>query len=229
MNASARRIIMDSLRKGKDERGYNDYANDMHDYGMDERRGVKYTGRYGIGGRDYDDRRDYNDNADYRMDNRRDYRDQEDMDYARRGSLRYDYERDMRGDMRDMAHDYAMDGAMRMPMQEMDKWKHSLMNEDGSQGEHFKKEQIKQMADKVGASYKNYDEMDLCMVTNMLYSDYCEALKGVFPPEKELMVYVKMAKAWLEDKDVSAKGAEKLMAYYYCIVKKDDDDHRRGR
>lgn len=219
MNPVAKKIIMKRLRQGgEDERDYRDYQ-DEADYEMDGRRGVRGTGRYGIGGRDY------NDMADYAMDGRRDYRDYEDgRDYARRGSLRYNYERDMRGDM-----DYDMDGPMKMPKHDMEKWKHSLKNADGTQGEHFKKEQIEQVAEKVGVEYEHYDEKDFCMVVNILYSDYAEALKGLFPPEKELMVYVKLAKAWLEDKDAAAKGSEKLMAYYYCIVDKGEEDHRRGR
>lgn len=230
MNPVAKKIIMNRMRQGgEDERDYRDYEdsrrgdyrdyqNGASDYEMDGRRGVKYTGRYGIGGRDHNDMQDNGD------DRRRDYRDYEGGgDSAKRGRLRYDYENDYEG------ADYEMDGAMKMPKRDMEKWKHSLKNEDGTQGEHFKKEQIEQMADKLGVEYEHYDEKDFCMVVNMLYSDYCEALKGVFSPEKELMVYVKMAKAWLEDKDAAAKGSEKLMVYYYGIVDKGEEDHRRGR
>lgn len=221
MNPVAKKIIMKRMRGGEeDERDYRDFQ-DGGDY-QDGRRGVKYTGRYGIGGRDHNDMGDFADGR------RRDYRDYQDSrDSARRGKLRYNYENDY--DMEEDEEEDEMDGAMKIPKRDMQKWKRSLRNADGTQGEHFKKEDIEQVADKVGVEYEHYDEKDFCMVVNMLYSDYAEALKGFFPPDKELVVYVKLAKAWLEDKDAAAKGSEKLMAYYYCIVDKGEEDHRRGR
>lgn len=66
--------------------------------------------------------------------------------------------------------------------------------------------------------YKN-DEKALCLTTNMLYSDYCEVLRGYLPTDKELYVYVALAKAFLDDEDAAVDGDEKLAAYYYAIVK----------
>ena len=69
--------------------------------------------------------------------------------------------------------------------------------------------------------FKEYDEKELCITTNMLYSDYCEVLKSIVPKDKEDIVYTKMAQAFLEDED-APEGSEKLALYYKCIV--DDDE-----
>jgi hypothetical protein len=235
MNKVARDIIMNRNKKQDNrDRDYNyhgDYrGNDRSDYHNeyeeDGRRGVKGTGPYGMGGRRYYP--DRNDGRDYR-----DYADEEYTNKEKRMTKPYDWVRDDelydRRDREDMAM-YDMNG-MKLKKSDMEKWKHSLMNADGTRGEHFRKENIMQTAEKVGVQYKDYDEMDLCMVVNMLYSDYCEAMRGVIHPEKELMTYVKLAKAWLEDKD-APKGSEKLALYYYCIIEEDEDgenDFRRTR
>ena len=55
--------------------------------------------------------------------------------------------------------------------------------------------QIIPVAEKIGVTFDGYDESDFCMTVNMLYSDLCEAFKGMLPPEKELILFAKMAKA----------------------------------
>lgn len=55
--------------------------------------------------------------------------------------------------------------------------------------------QIIPLAEKMGVSFEGFDESDFCMVVNMLYSDFCEAIKGMVPPDKELIFLVKLAKA----------------------------------
>lgn len=227
MNSIARNIIMNRRRRGEREDGYSyrvsrypdfsdDYARggsmrgDRRDYESDYRQGVKGTGRYGMGGSRY-----YGDRArngrDGHFDNEedfaRDYRDY--RDYA-------DY-----GDYRDYRRDYA-DDEMKLTKSEMREWKRSLENADGSLGEHFDKEKILSTADKIGVKYKGYDENDLCLAANILYSDYGEALKMFIPTDKEAIAYTKMAKAFLEDPD-SIKGSEKLAVYYNCIVKDDEE------
>ena len=64
---------------------------------------------------------------------------------------------------------------------------------------------------------EEYSEKEFCMVVNMLYSDYCETVRKFIAPDKELMFYVCLAKAWLEDDD-APPGAEKLALYMKCIV-----------
>lgn len=164
--------------------------------------------------RDYrNDYNDYNDYSDYRRDGRRDYRDRRDR--RDRDMMHEDY-RDYR-DYRDYNYDYA-DESIRLSKSDMKEWKKNLENADGTMGEHFQKEQIEDIAEKLGIHYKGYDENELCMTVNMLYSDYCDALKMYIPPEKEAIAYVKMAKAFLEDTD-APEGWEKLSIYYNCIVK----------
>ena len=119
--------------------------------------------------------------------------------------------------------DYEMDGhhpsgLMRLKKKDFKEWEKNLENADGTKGKHFEADQIKHMAEQIGVKYRGYDEKDLCMTANMLYSDYCAVLKNVLPPDKELVGYVKLAQAWLEDPDASVEGSEKLALYYWCIV-----------
>lgn len=240
MNKTTRRIIMDRMNrendyarneKNYDERDYArramDYARRAMDYARrnndmrlsdpigtepeypqemmmwDGKQGVKGTGPYGIGGRLYSRNHDYRgyDDDDYEMDHRR-----------RRTSDYSEYEMD----------GHHPSGLMKLKKKDFKNWEHNLENADGTTGKHFEPEQIKHMAEQIGVKYREYDEKDLCMVANMLYSDYCGVLKNVLPPDKELVGYVKLAQAWLEDPDASAKGSEKLALYYWCIV--DDED-----
>lgn len=119
--------------------------------------------------------------------------------------------------------DYEMDGhhpsgMMKLKKKDFKEWEKNLENADGTKGKHFEAEQVKHMAEQIGVKYRGYDEKDLCMTANMLYSDYCGVLKNVLPPDKELIGYVKLAQAWLEDPDASVEGSEKLALYYWCIV-----------
>lgn len=197
--------------RGGDRR---DYERDRRDYDYDERRGVRGTGPYGIGGRrypgrdragnDYDyDRRDYDYNYDMNMS-----RSYNDMDYARGDR---DYDPDYRGE------DYNMHQEMKLTKEDIHRWKQKLQNADGTRGEHFDMQQIMHVAEKLGVKMNGFDEKDLCIVVNMLYSDYCKVIKKYVPAEKELPAYVEMAKAFLEDAD-GPKPAEKLALYYYCIA-----------
>ena len=187
----------EDYRMDGDYRGTIEYRGDMEYGEEDGRRGVKGTGRYGIGGsRYYPDRssgRDYHHEEMY-----------DDEDYRRYG------------------YDRTSEGELHLSKKDMTEWKRNMVNADGSLGEHFDGQRIKEMAERLGIKYKGYDEKELCLVTNMLYSDYCEALKGVIPPEKELMTYVKLAKAWLEDED-APEGSEKLALYYYDVICDDED------
>ena len=204
------RMRLDRARRGRGR----DRARGRRDYHGGEYRGnMEYRGDYDMGDDDYD--YDY----DYEMDGRQGVRGT--GRYGRGGSMyRGDRARGRRDYYDDGNYDYA-DEPMRLTKREMQEWKRSMQNADGSLGEHFNGEQIKGMAEKLGVRYNGYDEKELCMTTNMLYSDYCEAMRSVIPPEKELMAYVKMAKAWLEDED-APEGGEKLALYFRCIVDSDE-------
>lgn len=203
MNDMARRIVMDRMRRG-DRRGGDyrgdmrgdmrgdrrgDYRGDMRgDYRgdieyrgeveYDERRGVRGTGRYGMGGRDY--------------------------------------EGDHRG--RDYGED---EEEARLSKSELKRWKRMLKNADGSSGEHFTMEQVTEAAQQIGIKFDGYNEAELCMTANMLYSDLGEALRSILPRDKEALIYTKMAKCWLEDED-GPEGSEKLALYFWCIVEDDE-------
>ncbi|MDE7104974.1 MAG: hypothetical protein K2O36_03745 [Ruminococcus sp.] len=209
MNDLARRLVMDKRMRGRDYRAYDrhngEYYGEIHgDYARNSK------GRYS---RDYAD--------DYEMDGRRGVKG---TGYYGMGGRGYD------GNYDEYSHDYARSRYDRkesgedlhLTKKDMQEWKRSMENADGTLGEHFDGEKIKQMAEKLGVRYKGYDEKELCLVTNMLYSDFCEALRGIIPPEKELMTYVKLAKAWLEDED-APEGSEKLALYYYCIVEDEEE------
>jgi hypothetical protein len=193
---------MDGRREDMRRRGYDRRLSDPigtepeypHETMWDGKQGVKGTGPYGIGGRLYSRSlayRDYDDD-DYSM-----------SDYARRN--------------------YEMDGAhpsglMHLKKKDFMRWEKQLENADGTKGKHFEAEHVKKAAEQIGVKYRGFDEKELCMTANMLYSDYCEVLKTVIPPEKELLAYVKLAIAWLDDPDAPVDGSEKLALYYWCIV-----------
>lgn len=213
MNRTAREIIMNRRRRQDERRGSYDYdMRDMRDY----RRGVKGTGRYGIGGSHYyGDRADgyyEEDEKDYRNRDMRDYNDYADYSDYRDYN---DYRRDYRYGYRDYADD------MRLSKSDIKEWKSMLENADGSKGEHFDKEQILDVAEKMGIRFRDYDENELCLTANILYSDYCDALKMFIPQDKEAVAYTRLAKAFLEDED-APKGSEKLAIYYNCIAKMDE-------
>ena len=223
MNEFAKRIIMDRARNDR-RSGGSDYArgrggrrdNARSDRNRDGRRGVRGTGRYGIGGSMYSGRdRRSNGGNDYRRGDRA-YDDYRSRDYDD-----YDYEEDYADyDDEDYERDYHE--KLRLSKSDIREWKSKMQNADGSLGEHFDLQQIMSAAERLGIRFNDYSEKELCITANMLYSDYCEALKAVVPKEKEDLVYTKLAKAFLEDDD-APEGSEKLALYYYCIVCDDEE------
>ena len=134
-------------------------------------------------------------------------------DYGRsyaRHYPRYDYGR----------YDYGEDD-MRLTKRDMQEWKQKMINADGSQGEHFSMERIIPMAQQLGIHFDDFTQKEFCMVVNMLYSDNANVTKKYIAPDKELMYYVEMARAWLEDDD-APEGSEKLARYYHDVVNADD-------
>ncbi len=238
MNDATRRMVYDRMMRGEDRRRGDERMDDRRGYdghygherhrGMEYRGNVEYRGDYrgrdrGYDGdydrrdrrRDYDDgRRDYEDGRRDYNDGRRDYRGRDYEDGRRRNSMgRFTDRADRR--------DYGEEEEVYLKKEDMERWADELKNEDGTRGAHFEKRMIKE-AMKGGGSDK-YTEDELCMVANMLYSDYCAVLHPYIShePEKEAQFYAKMAKAFLDDKD-GPEPSEKLALYYYCIVEGDD-------
>lgn len=230
MNDMARRMIMDRQRRMQEDR-----ARRARDYEMEDRA----RGGYHMGDYEMDGRREYR-NEDMR---RRGY----DRRLSDPIGTEPEYPQEMMWDGKqgvkgtgpygiggrlysrgrdygyDDGTDYQMDGAhpsgmMRLKKKDFMHWEKQLENADGTKGKHFDAEHVKKAAEQIGVKYKGFDEKELCMTANMLYSDYCEVLRTVIPPEKELMAYVKLAIAWLDDPDAPVEGSEKLALYYWCIV-----------
>ena len=219
----ASRFVEDMLRSkyGRMQDGRNPYGSrggyvtshrvrrdrEMEDYGMYRRGSMPPM-------------RDYND-YDMRGDMRgRDYGDYN-RDYA-------DYEmHDMRG--RDYG-DYGMDYGVRdygemeygkLSHKDIEKWKKNMKNQDGTIGEHFKKEQVAQYARQVGVNPEEFGgEHVFGLVMNMMYSDYCAVAKkfGLDRPD----FYAELAKAFLHDKDFGGEPEEKVWLYYKCIAEKEE-------
>ena len=218
MNKFVKDMLMAQSRRGGD--GRNPYGSrggyvtsrsprrdrDMDDYGMPK-------GDYRRGG--MPPMRDYND-YDMRGDMRR-------MDYGSYDMRGRDYGDDYAG--HDYA-DYGMDYGMRdygemeygkMSHKDIENWKNHMKNQDGTMGEHFKKEQVMQAARQIGVNPEEYgNEHIFGLVMNMMYSDYCAVAKkfGLDRPD----FYAELAKAFLNDKDFSGEPEEKVFLYYQCIA-----------
>lgn len=205
-------------------------------------RGRDYNmGDYARGGRsDYNYGNDFARNDYAERGGQSDYRDYAEYDYAGSDMARqqsgqysgdYGYEQDGHyGNYRpveamgyfngyyDMGSDYDMrrDGTAKLSSKDIKKWEKELENADGTKGKKWDIDQIRQVAQQQGIRFDEYSPELLTAVTNMLYSDYCKVLGG------DMMLYVKLAKAWLEDDDFEGEPEEKAMLYYKCIVAKDD-------
>ena len=220
MNDNARRMMQDRMdrRDNRDNRDYRDYReNDGRRDGRSEYEG-NFRGSYDRvdrrRDRDYEDSGDRRDRADYRRG--RDRRDREDNGYRRN---RYGEFTDRRG------RDYADEGGGEsLPRRELEEWGEMLVNADGTKGEHFTAKKMEDVARSIGVKYDAYTPEEFAFVANMLYSDFCKAMKGLVPtdPEREAMAYGKLAQAWLEDED-APEGSEKLALYYYCIIDSDEE------
>lgn len=217
MNNTMRRVIMDRRMRDRDYRrggGRSDYGRGQYE---GEFRG-DYESDYARGGRGR--RSDYG------------YYDDEAMYDGRQGvkgtgpygigGRRYPGGRSDRAGGDYGEYDYGHGEGMRLTKRDMMMWKERMENPDGSYGEHFNPTQIKQAVQSLGMQMNGYNEKELCLAANMLYSDYSEVLRPFVPREKEAVIYVNMARAFLDDPDASVQGGEKLAAYYYAIV--DDDE-----
>lgn len=212
---------------GRDYRG-SDYEYDS------ARNDMAYSEQdYARGRRDYESGRQY-DMA------RRDYGDMRDMHYGeRQGNFRpveamgyftgyyggEDYARSGRGRGRDYGYDYNYDYAgdygENLTKDELEKWKMKLMKEVDEKDKYFfTKENIAPKAKMLGAQMKDYGEEELCLVTLMMYTDYCKTIKKYIGANMD--IYIDLAKDWLEDEDSELKGAERLAVYHDCIIEGDE-------
>lgn len=176
------------------------------------------------GGRGYSDDYTYRINATLDRGREKSYRGRSADRYADRYS---DDDYDEYDDYDDDDYHSSMDGGgddmFYLSKRDMMEWKKDLVNADGTQGEHFQKEPLMQAAKDMGIDFSEFEPKTLCLTANMLYSDYCAVLRGYIPSDKELYIYVGMAKAFLDDPDSEYEGDEKLAAYYHCVVKACDD------
>jgi hypothetical protein len=172
------------------------------DYGQTPFEQMQERNRYDMNqDYEYNDYADYND-YDYGMD----YNDYGDYDYNDYGM---DYERDYR---RGGRRDYRSN---KLEKEDYQEWIGKLMEEvDHKDSEMFKKEKIIQKAQELGIKPEGFTMDDLYLTTIMMYTDYYKTLGNA-----NISIYVKLAKDWLMDKDVSVKGSEKLASYYENIVK----------
>lgn len=100
---------------------------------------------------------------------------------------------------------------------EAENWKHRMLNEDGTVGEHFKAEQLKRVADNQNIHIEEVGGVEaFCLAVNMMYSDYCSVAKKYGVDRIEF--YADMAKAFLKDKDFDGSPEDKLYIYYKTIV-----------
>lgn len=90
----------------------------------------------------------------------------------------------------------------------LDKALKNMINEDGTKGGHWTLEQTTSLAASNKIVFSNFNEYDFNYVMNMLYSDYYGHLSS-----NDTMSFLKLAKAFLNDKD-----AEEGKAFKYYIA-----------
>jgi hypothetical protein len=152
------------------------------------------------------DSRDYEDNSD-----EMDYYDEMDSRRGVKGSGRSN-----RTNRRDY-EDWHMQ-KLKLTKADLNHWKHSMQNTDGTQGEHYDMQQVIQAAEKLGVRFREYDEREFCVAVNMIYSDYGHIIKRlVQDKDKELLVCADFAKAFFDDPD-GPEPSEKLAIVYHCMT-----------
>lgn len=226
-------------RGGRRDKGM-DYNYDERDYEYDSRRGQQ---GYSRDGRDYQSGRQSDMGYDYPM--MRDghynkggegktyypieamgrfngYWGMPEEDYRGRGRDYGDYNYDMRYDMRgrDYGYYYGGDYGEGLTKEELEHWKHKLMKEIEEKDKHFfTKENIEQKAKQMGLDMNKYNAEELLVATLMVYTDYCMALKPYIGANMD--PYIKLADAFMMDKDSPIKGGEKLAVYYDSVIADD--------
>lgn len=177
-----------------------------------------YPMDYGYGYPEYDSRYDT-------PRSRARYHDEErymDMQQPRESMGMYDYgydmrrNRDYRGDYRRGRdyRDYADDDYDKEYHEDLKKWAEKLKQYDRF---NMPKEQAINSARQMGVNFEDYDEDEFYTVYLMQVSDYPTIAN-------EPRIYLGMAKAWLEDKDIKLDGSDKLCKYMYEIAMAEDED-----
>lgn len=129
------------------------------------------------------------------------------QDYARGRSRDYGY-----------GYDYAGDYGETLTKEELEHWNKKLMKEvEEKDKAFFSRENVKKKAQEMGVKFDKFNEEEFYLTALMMYTDYCKTLGTA-----NMDTYLRLAKDWLEDKDVSVKGGEKLAVYHDCIVQGDD-------
>lgn len=221
---------------GRDYRGYDmaEYNSRQSDRSYNEqdyersRRDYEYGGQYDMARMDYGNMR-----GDMHYGERQgNFRPVEAMgyfqgyygggqDYAHGGRSRDygDYNYYMRGRGRDYSYDYAGDFGENLTKEELEHWKKRLMEEvEDKDKQFFTRENLSNKARQMGVDMKKFNEDEFMLTALMMYTDYCKTLGTA-----NMDTYLRLAKDWLEDKDVAVKGGEKLAVYYDCIVEGEDD------
>lgn len=228
----------DMTRRGR----YGDYGEDMRsDYEGNDMRGRDYgedmaRGSRGGRGRGRSDYGDY-DYGDMRMDGHygrqggyepvefmgycNGYYGMPNQDYGRgdmrRGGSRMDYGYDMRGGRRDYGYDdfgYEYDDyGSTLSEKELEEWCKKMKSQLSEQEKQmFSKEAVMQRAKALNRPMEGFGEKELYTATLMWYTDNREFFG------QNIDFAVKGGYAFLADKDVKVKGAEKLCVYYDEIV-----------
>lgn len=215
MNRFSRDRLMRRVRDGRNPYGSRGGYVTSHDPRRDRARNEREYRGYGRDGEMYPREDRNHEMPDYPMNNDYGYGYGVGMfDY---NTEDYNYE-DRRYDRRydgTYGRDYA-DEPMRLTSKDIKKWEKHMENADGTTGKHYELDQIRQVAQQLGIRFEEYSPELLCAITNMMYSDYCKVLGN------DLMAYVKMARAFLDDDDFDGTPEEKAYLYYKCIVEKDD-------
>lgn len=104
-----------------------------------------------------------------------------------------------------------------IPPMEGKKWMKKLKNSDGTSGQHWNEDQLKKLYSEHKIHEKSggkVSEEDFHYTMNMIYSDYCKALRenGI----NSIKAYVDLTLAFLMDEDSNSEN--KLAKYFYAIV-----------
>lgn len=125
-------------------------------------------------------------------------------DYARRyGYFNYRDDNDMNY-RRDYGEDY------KLTKREIADWEQDIKG-----GQKFTVDQVRQIAQQHAIQFNEFSPELLTVVANAMASDYGDVVRG------DIAMYVKMAKAFLEDKDFDGTPEEKAYLYYKAIVDKE--------
>lgn len=84
----------------------------------------------------------------------------------------------------------------------------NLSNNDNTKGKHYSLEQTNDLAKSYSITFDTFNQYDWCYVLNMIYSDYYGIIQN------DTSMYVKLARAFLQDKDAPSG---KALKYYLAM------------